>query len=132
MEETKVKESVTKKVIVGTMQNYTGAIAGKRWNKEDTTIAYDAFLASLKALILTYGKVILPGIGTFEVKIRKGKRSPNNFGIGNDKWCYSQDKQFVYCQVSERLNDAAEDLPYTFINGSQTDAEEVLDDGGEE
>lgn len=125
-EETKIKERVTKKIIVGTIQNYTGAVVGKRWNKEDATVAYDSFLASLKGLILTYGEVSLPGIGTFEIKIRKGKKIPNNFGLGDDKdWCYSKDKQILSFDPSPTLSESIIGLPYTFVNNNN-------EDGGDE
>lgn len=132
MEETKIKETVNKRVIVGSMQNYTGAVSGKRWNREDSTIAYDSFMASLKGLILTYGKVVLPGIGTFEIKIRKGKRVPNNLKLGEEgqEWFYSKDKQFLSFTVSEVLDETIKNLNYTFISDSQTNTNE--ENGGEE
>lgn len=128
MEETKVKETVTKKVVVGTIQNYTGAVVGRRWNKEDATIAYDSFLASFKGLLLTYGRLILPGIGTFEIKTRKGKRVPNNFKLGSDdEWCFSKDKQVLSFSPSSNFAEEIKNLEYTFIKDNG-----VKDNGGEE
>lgn len=121
MKETKVKETVTKSVIVGTMQNYTGAVSGKRWNKEDAGVAYDSFIASLKGLLLTYGKVVVPGVGTFEIKIRKGKKVPNNLGIGDGEWCYSKDKQFLSFTSSESIDETICNLDYIFISPSAKD-----------
>lgn len=131
MEETKIKETVNKRVIVGSIQNYTGAVSGKRWNKEDSTIAYDSFMASLKGLILTYGKVVLPGIGTFEIKIRKGKKVPNNLRLGEEgqEWFYSKDKQFLSFTASEVLDETIKNLNYTFISDPDAECEE---NGGEE
>ena len=119
-EETKLKEKVTKKVIVGTMQNYTGASTGKRWNQDDASMGYDAFVASLKGLILTYGKVVIKGLGTFDIRQKKGRRIKNNFKPQNGTEYYEiEDCQYVVFIPSPYFSDEIKELNYVFEEGEE-------------
>ena len=123
--ETKTKEKVTKKIMVGSMQNYTGVYTGKRWNYEDSRVAYEAFVASLKGLLLTYGKVVIPGLGVFEVRRRKERVYINNLGNGETEYTIPETQRLVFI-TSDVFKKELDDLEYILID----DNEEY--DGGEE
>lgn len=123
--ETKTKEKVTKKIMVGSMQNYTGVYTGKRWNYEDSRIAYEAFVASLKGLLLTYGKVVIPGLGVFEVRRRKERVYINNLGNGETEYTIPETQRLGFI-TSDVFKKELDDLEYILID----DNEEY--DGGEE
>lgn len=123
--ETKTKEKVTKKIMVGSMQNYTGVYTGKRWSYEDSRVAYEAFVASLKGLLLTYGKVVIPGLGVFEVRRRKERVYVNNLGNGETEYTIPETQRLGFI-TSDVFKKELDDLEYILID----DNEEY--DGGEE
>lgn len=116
-----MKEKVTKKIIVGTMQNYTGVCTGKRWNRDDASAGYEAFIASVKGLLLTYGKVVINGFGTFEVKFRKGYKVKNNFEDNGSEYYDVGERQYVVFTPSDVFSDAVKNLNYKFEDGGEED-----------
>lgn len=120
-EETKVKETVTKEVFAGTMQNYTGTVS-KRWNKEDASLGYDAWVASFKGLLLTYGKIVIRGIGVFEIKYKDKTRVKNNFKRGDGDWCEVEGRQYISFSPSDVFKEEIKSLEYKFIEEDGGDA----------
>lgn len=124
MEETRLKEKVLKKDFCTTIQNYTYSVTGKRWNQEDASLAYDAFLESLKALLSRYGKVVFESFGSFEVVYRKGKRVHNNLGL---KTKHEVDGnvinipgyQTLYFSMAENFKNEIKNLDYKFIDSEE-------------
>lgn len=128
MEETRLKEKVLKKDFCTTIQNYTYSKTGKRWNYEDAALGYDAFIASLKALLSAYGKVMIEGYGCFEVVYKKGKKVNNNLNVNtkhetNGNVIYTPGFQTVTFKISEKFKDEIKSLDYKFVNNE--------DDGGD-
>lgn len=121
MEETRLKERVLKRDFCTTMQNYTYSRTGKRWNQEDASLGYDAFVASLKALVSTYGKVVIEGCGTFEIIFRNGKKIKNNFGVAtkydtDGDMINAPSYQAISFKVSEIFKNEIKNLDYKFID----------------
>lgn len=121
MEETRLKEKVLKKDFCTTIQNYTYSKTGKRWNYEDAALGYDAFVASLKALLATYGKVMIEGYGYFEVISKKGKKVNNNLNVNTKH----ETKGNVICvpgfqtvvfRISDKFKEEIKSLDYKFVD----------------
>lgn len=124
MEETRLREKVTKKDFCATIQNYTYSVTGKRWNQEDASLAYDAFVNSLKALTAAYGKVVIEGLGNFEVVFRNGKKVCNNFGVStkhetDGNMISVPGCQIVRFNVAEVFKKEIKNLNHKFIDSEE-------------
>lgn len=129
MEETRLKENVHKRDFCITMQNYTYSITGKKWNYEDASLGYDAFLASFKALLTTYGRIVLDGVGNFEVVLKNPKKIHNNFNVATKHEIEEgvitvPAHQTIKFNMSKLLKNAIKDLDYKFIDQEENDKEE--------
>lgn len=114
-DETRKKEKVSKRIFVGTMQNYTQVVSKKRWNYDDAKLGYDAFIESFKGLLLHYGYIQIPGVGTFEIQLRPEHVQLNNFKSAEQKEYLVPDRQFAKFTPSKVLKEEVKKLPYKFV-----------------
>lgn len=125
MEETKQKETVTKRCMVAGMQNYTDAAIGARWSKDAASLAFDAFVETLKGSLMVYGKVCINGLGTFEIKTMSPKTMINNFPNATVKKYLAPEKNSVRFKPSKVLKENVAKLGYGFSDsGDGEDGEE--------
>lgn len=115
MEETKNKEKVLKPDFCATMQNYTYSVTGKRWNLDDTKLAYEAFIASLKALLLAYGKVQFIDFGIFEIVTRNPKKM---LKFGKEE-IVTPERSVLRFKVSDTYKEKVRNIPYKFTDGGE-------------